>query len=369
MTDSAVDLSVIIPVYNERENLVPLVDEIRAAMERMPGVTVEVLMIDDGSSDGSGDTLRELAAAHPELVRVISLSRNYGQTAAIDAGIRHAAGRVLIPMDADRQNDPADIPRLLGEIARGADVASGWRKNRQDTFINRKLPSKIANWIIARLTGVKIHDFGCTLKAYRCEVLEGVRLYGEMHRFIPAYALWNGGKVVEVVVNHRARTWGKSKYGIKRTFRVIMDLMTVLFLQGRFASKPLHLFGRFAAYLFTLSFALVCVVGWQRYGNSPGDHWWSWVHANPLFTLAAIAGMVGLGAIALGLIAELLSRIYHVTAGAPYSIAGGRNVPGMNTPEEARALSPAVEALSSLAGDETCDAATVRVPDNPSGQP
>ncbi|MGE3850515.1 MAG: glycosyltransferase family 2 protein [Planctomycetota bacterium] len=363
----SVDLSVIVPVFNERENLAPLVDEIRAALDSMPGVTAEVLMIDDGSSDGSADVLRDLAAAHPALVRVLTMSRNYGQTAALDAGIRRAVGRVIVPMDADRQNDPADIPRLLAEVARGADVASGWRKRRQDAFINRRLPSQIANWIISRLTGVKIHDFGCTLKAYRRDVLAGVRLYGEMHRFIPAYALWQGGRVVEVVVNHRPRTWGKSKYGIRRTFRVLMDLMTVMFLQGRYASKPLHLFGRVGALIFGLALALAIYVAVQKAWYPVDDVRHVFVHRNPLFVLSAMAAMMGLGAIALGLLAELLSRIYHVTAGTPYSIAGGRNVPGLPTPEEARALSPALAKLAEAHG-KSPDVETVRMSGEPDGR-
>lgn len=334
------DVSVLVPVHDERENLPRLLEELLLAFDGLEGVRWEVVLVDDGSRDGSQEVLARMASARPDVVRVVELRRNYGQTAALDAALRHARGRVLVPMDADLQNDPRDIPRLLTEVARGADVVSGWRRRRRDPFLSRRLPSRLANLLIAALTKVPIHDFGCTLKAYRREVLEGVRLYGEMHRFIPAYALWRGARVVELEVNHRARTWGRSKYGITRTARVVLDLGTVLFLQTGYAARPIHLFGGVGLSMIATSLVLAGYVVYQKYLLEV------WVHRNPLAALAAVILLLGAGAIALGLVAELLSRIYHATAGDPYTVAGGRNLPELPSPEEARALSPALMRLA-----------------------
>lgn len=343
---SQLDVSVVVPVYNEEGNVALLIDELVAAFATIPAVTWEVILVDDGSRDGSGAVLAEQARARPEHVRVVVLRRNYGQTAALDCGFRLARGQVIVPMDADRQNDPRDIPRLLGGIAEGADVVSGWRRDRKDPLISRKVPSAIANWLIARATGLALHDVGCTLKAYRREVLEDVRLFGEMHRFIPAHALWRGAKITELVVSHRARTWGSSKYGIVRTLKVVLDLMTVIFIQGRYSSKPLHVFGAGGLLLGAVSFGLAIWAVVQKLSFPVDDPRHVFIHRNPLALLAALTLVLGAGAVALGLIAEILVRIYYATGGSAYAMAGLRNVPGQPTPEEARALSPALVGLA-----------------------
>lgn len=341
-----IDVSVIIPVFNERENLAVLLEETRAALSTIEGLSSEVVFVDDGSTDGSRETLREAAARYPDLVRVVEFRRNYGQTAALDSGIRVAQGRVLVLMDADRQNDPADIPRLLAGIAEGADVVSGWRRRRHDPFLSRRLPSLVANRIITRLTRVPIHDFGCMLKAYRREVLAPVQLYGEMHRFLPAYAAWHGAKVVEVEVNHRPRVWGRSHYRVTRMVRVVLDLMTVLFLQGSYASKPLHVFGNAGVALILGSLFLAGFVLYEKTLFPVQDPRHIFVHRNPLASLSALTLILGLGAFALGLLAELITRVYHATADVPYTISGYRNVPGRPTPEETRGLSRALQGLA-----------------------
>ena len=249
---SASKISVVVPVYNEEESLPGLQERLTEELGKLER-PYEIIYADDGSRDGSLALLRGYAAADPR-VRIISFRRNFGQTAAMDAGFRQASGDVVIPMDADLQNDPADIGMLLEYIDEGYDVAKGWRKDRKDKALSRVLPSRIANWLISKTTGVHLHDYGCTLTAYRREVIEPIRLYGEMHRFIPAYAVWAGGRMKEVVVSHHPRAHGQTKYNITRTFRVILDLMTVRFLLG-YATKPLYLFGKwglgllFAAFL------------------------------------------------------------------------------------------------------------------------
>ncbi len=235
------ELSIVVPVYNEEESVDMLCEQIHAALERL-GRAYEVILVDDGSRDGTWDRLAALTRRYPQL-RLIRFRGNFGQTAAMSAGFHAARGDVVITMDADLQNDPADIPLLLAKMAEGFDVVSGWRKDRQDPFINRRLPSMLANGMISRITGVPLHDYGCTLKAYRRDVIKDVHLYGEMHRFIPALANWVGGQVTEVPVNHRARQFGTSKYGISRTFRVVLDLMTVKFLM-RYSRGPMQIFGR-----------------------------------------------------------------------------------------------------------------------------
>src|ERR671912_1490179 len=236
------EISLFLPVLNEEPNLRPLhlkIDESLAALGR----TAEIIYVDDGSTDGSLEVLRELARRDPR-VRVVALRRNYGQTAAMAAGIDAAKGKVLIPMDADLQNDPADITRLLQKLDEGYDVVSGWRKNRKDKMVTRKVPSMIANRLISWIGGVPLHDYGCSLKAYRRESLQDVRLYGEMHRFIPIYASWAGARVTEIPVEHHARTMGKSKYGLSRTIKVIFDLMTIKFMAS-YQTKPIYIFGSF----------------------------------------------------------------------------------------------------------------------------
>ncbi|HKP46101.1 MAG TPA: glycosyltransferase family 2 protein, partial [Pyrinomonadaceae bacterium] len=234
------ELSIFLPVYNEEPNLPPLHAKLDEAL-RVLGRTAEIIYVDDGSTDGSLSVLRDLSRLDRR-VRVVALKRNYGQTAAMSAGIDAARGEVLIPMDADLQNDPADIVRLLDKLDEGYDVVSGWRKNRQDKAITRKFPSMLANRLISWIGGVPLHDYGCSLKAYRRESLEDVRLYGEMHRFIPIYAAWAGARVTEIPVTHHARTMGKSKYGLSRTIKVVFDLITIKFMAS-YQTKPLYLFG------------------------------------------------------------------------------------------------------------------------------
>jgi len=244
-------ISIIIPVYNEAENLPLLYKAIHETMDTLD-IPWQVVFVDDGSKDGSLRVLEDLGLTDPDHSRIVVLRRNFGQTAAIAAGIDHSDGDVIILMDADLQNDPADIPMMINKIKDGYEVVSGWRVDRQDTFLTRTLPSRLANGLISVVTGVHLHDYGCTLKAYRREVITGFRLYGEMHRFIPAYANQVGAKMIEVPVHHHSRKFGKAKYGLERTFKVILDLFTVKFLLT-FAEKPIYLFGGSGIVLFGLS--------------------------------------------------------------------------------------------------------------------
>src|SRR6266705_2341811 len=236
----APEISIFLPVFNEEPNVRPLHAKLDDALQKL-GRSAQIIYVDDGSTDGSLNVLRQLARADPR-VRVVALRRNYGQTAAMAAGIDAARGEVLIPMDADLQNDPADIVRLLEKLDEGYDVVSGWRRNRQDRLFTRKIPSMIANRLISWIGGVPLHDYGCSLKAYRRESLADVQLYGEMHRFIPIYASWSGARVTEILVEHHARTMGQSKYGLSRTIKVIYDLMTIKFMAS-YQTKPLYVFG------------------------------------------------------------------------------------------------------------------------------
>ncbi len=299
--DEAPEISVFLPVLNEEPNLRPLhlkLDESLVALGR----TAEIIYVDDGSTDKSLEVLRELAARDPR-VRVIALRRNYGQTAAMAAGIDAARGQVLIPMDADLQNDPVDISRLLDKLDEGFDVVSGWRKERQDKMVTRKIPSAIANWIISFIGGVKLHDYGCSLKAYRREFLKDVRLYGEMHRFIPIYASWVGARVTEIPVQHHARTMGQSKYGLSRTFKVMLDLMTIKFMAS-YHTKPIYVFGMFGFSSFLIStIAFAWAVLRKLYGES--------FIRNPLLVIAIVMFAVGVQFILMGLLAEMLVRTYH----------------------------------------------------------
>src|SRR6476660_4088138 len=244
------EVSVFLPVFNEEPNLLPLHTKLDEALKAL-GRSAEIIYVDDGSSDGSLNVLRQIAQLDNR-VRVVALKRNYGQTAAMAAGIDAAKGDVLIPMDADLQNDPADIVRLLNKMDEGYDVVSGWRKNRQDTLVTRKIPSMIANRLISWIGGVPLHDYGCSLKAYRRESLEDVKLYGEMNRFIPIYAAWAGARVTEIPVTHHARTMGKSKYGLSRTIKVVFDLMTIKFMAS-YQTKPIYVFGSFGMLAFAIS--------------------------------------------------------------------------------------------------------------------
>ncbi|MBP9665126.1 MAG: glycosyltransferase family 2 protein [Pyrinomonadaceae bacterium] len=295
------ELSLFLPVLDEEENLRPMHAKIAAALDAL-GKTAEVIYVDDGSTDSSLEILKEIAAGD-QRVRVISLRRNYGQTAAMSAGIDAAKGDILIPMDADLQNDPADITRLLDQLDEGYDVVSGWRKNRQDKLISRKIPSKIANSIISWIGGVHLHDYGCSLKAYRREVIQDVRLYGEMHRFIPIYASWAGARVTEIPVDHHARTMGKSKYGISRTIKVVFDLMTIKFMAS-YQTKPIYVFGTFGM----IAFLLAAIAGvWAVVLKFEGV---SFI-LTPLPVIAVVMLAISVQFFLMGLLAELLVRTYH----------------------------------------------------------
>jgi glycosyltransferase involved in cell wall biosynthesis len=299
-------LSVVVLVFNEAESIAPLHEELIGVLEAMD-LSYEVVYIDDGSRDGSTERLAQLALTDSH-VRVVSFRRNFGQTAAVQAGIDNARGEILVFMDGDLQNDPHDIPRLLQRMYEGYDVVSGWRKDRQD-HAGRVLPSKIANWIIARVTGVPLNDFGCTLKAYDRDVIQEVKLYGEMHRFIPVYASWVGARIAEIPVNHRPRSFGKSKYSLSRTSRVMLDLMTVKLL-GSYSTKPIYFFGFAAFGLWALSFVFAAIVIIQKLLPP-----YPYAHNNPLLLLAVFLAIVGVQFILMGLLAELSIRTYHESQG------------------------------------------------------
>ena len=273
------------------------------------GSSYEIIYVDDGSRDGSLDILRELAESEPE-VRVIRFRRNFGQTAALAAGMEHARGDILVFLDADLQNPPSEIPKVLAKLDEGYDVVSGWRKNRQDAALLRKLPSRIANGLISRVSGVHLHDYGCTLKAYRREIMENVRLYGEMHRFIPAYAVWAGATITELPVEHRARAAGVSKYGINRTIKVVLDLLTLKFLSS-YSTTPIYLFGGMGAFSIFLSGLVLLLVTYQKFFEDLR------VNRNPLFILAGLLFLTGVLLITQGLLAELVMRTYHESQGKP----------------------------------------------------
>lgn len=295
-------LSVIVLVYNEVESIAPLHEELMGVLEAID-VSYEVLYIDDGSRDGSSERLGQLATRDAH-VRIVSFRRNFGQTAAVQAGIDHSRGDILVFMDGDMQNDPHDIPRLLEKVDEGYDVVSGWRKNRQDDAV-RVLPSKIANWVIARVTGVPLRDFGCTLKAYHREVIQDVKLYGEMHRFIPVYASWVGARITELTVNHRPRTFGSSKYSLSRTSRVMLDLVTVKLL-GSYSTKPIYFFGFAAFGLWAIALVFAAIVIIQKLLPP-----YPYAHNNPLLLLAVFLAIVGVQFLLMGLLAELSIRTYH----------------------------------------------------------
>ena len=305
----APELSLFLPVLDEEENLRPMHTKIRGALDAL-GKTAEVIYVDDGSTDRSLEILKEIATSD-DRVRVISLRRNYGQTAAMSAGIDAAKGEILIPMDADLQNDPADIARLLEKLDEGYDVVSGWRKNRQDKMISRRIPSQIANKIISWIGGVPLHDYGCSLKAYRREVIQDVKLYGEMHRFIPIYASWAGARVTEIPVDHHARTMGKSKYGISRTIKVIFDLMTIKFMAS-YGTKPIYVFGTFGMFAF---FASILAGLYAIFMKLAGRLGLPQFHADfvetPLPVLSIVMFAISIQFFLMGLLAELLVRTYH----------------------------------------------------------
>lgn len=312
-------LSVVVPVYNEEDNLPILHQAIHQALDPL-AIPWEVILVDDGSKDRSPQVLEELACSDPEHVRVLELRRNFGQTAAIAAGIDHSCGEVVVLMDADMQNDPSDIPMMLDKVEEGYDVVSGWRIKRQDTFLTRTLPSHIANWMISKVTGVRLHDYGCTLKAYRREVITGFRLYGEMHRFIPVYANTVGARLLEVKVQHHPRKFGKAKYGLERTFKVILDLFTVKFLSS-YANKPIYLFGGAGMVLILASLAVLLFLFIRRMFYNIA------VSTSPLFIMSTMVLIMGFQSILMGLIAELLVRTYHESQGkTTYTIRKALNI-------------------------------------------
>lgn len=312
LQDSAIqnwlDLSIIVPIYNEHESIPRLVDAITASLEDLT-LSYEIICVDDGSVDGSAEILRGLALNRTDLAALL-LRRNYGQTAAMAAGFDHARGQIIITLDGDLQNDPADIPNLIAKLNEGYDLVSGWRKHRKDDKLTRLLPSKLANWLIGRVTGVELHDYGCSLKAYRAEVVRDMNLYGELHRFLPVLAFIEGARISEIPVNHHARQFGSSKYGLGRTFRVMMDLMTVYFMK-RFLTKPMHVFGLLGA----LSTLLGLLIGFYltiikfSTGQDIGDR--------PLLILAIVLFLAGIQLFSFGLLAELLMRTYHESQKRP----------------------------------------------------
>src|SRR3954469_19063117 len=292
-------ISVVIPLFNEEENVRPLLEELFAELGKL-GRSWAVICVDDGSRDGTFFALQEIAATKPEL-HVIRFRLNFGQTAAMSAGIEAARGEVIVPLDGDLQNDPADIGKLLAQLDAGCDVVSGWRKERKDREFGRKLPSRIANRMISRISGVRLHDYGCSLKAYRREVLRDVKLYGEMHRFIPIYASWQGANVTELVVNHRARKAGRSKYGLNRTMKVMLDLLVVKFFAS-YATRPIHVFGGFGLFSWLCA---ACAVAWAVYYKVRGLK--DFVQT-PLPLLAVMFTLVGALSLLMGLLAELVIR-------------------------------------------------------------
>jgi len=302
------NLSIVVPVYNEEANLEPLVQEIKSVLEPT-GTDYEIIIVDDGSSDGSYPLLSRLYRKDPRL-KILCLKRNFGQTAAVAAGFAHAQGKVIIAMDGDGQNDPGDIPALLKKLEEGYDLVSGWRFPRADPFLSRRLPSQIANRLISWITQVKLHDYGCTLKALRREIAQDLKLYGEMHRFIPAMAYERGAKIAEIQVHHRPRRWGKSKYGIARTFRVILDLVTVKFLLS-YSTRPLHIFGLIGLSSGAIGFVTAVYLAIQKifYGIDIGGR--------PLLLLAALLILIGVQFISMGLLGEMLARTYHESQDKP----------------------------------------------------
>lgn len=297
-----VNVSVIVPVFNEDANVQPLYSMLKPVLERM-GCSYEIIYIDDGSRDGTFDVLRGLNEQDPRC-RIIRFRRNFGQTAALAAGFAYARGQFIVTLDGDLQNDPRDIPMLLAKMEEGYDVVSGWRVRRKDKLLTRRLPSICANWLISRITGVALHDYGCTLKAYRREVAQNIGLYGEMHRFIPAMASWMGVSVAEVQVDHHPRRHGKSKYGLSRTLRVVLDLITVKFLLS-YATKPLQVFGTlgFTASMGGLGLAAYLTVDKMILGHGLSDR--------PLLLMAILLILVGIQFISMGLLGEMMVRIYH----------------------------------------------------------
>ncbi|MFC1492089.1 glycosyltransferase family 2 protein [Nitrospinota bacterium] len=313
------NVSVVVPVFNEIDSIRLLYEELKEVFQNQAiNQSYELIFVDDGSTDGSADALDEIAASDKDF-KVIHFRRNYGQSAALLAGIRHSIGRKIVLLDADLQNDPADIPRLLTELGNGFDVVSGWRRERKDNLLTRIMPSRIANWIISKITKVKLHDYGCTLKAYNKEILVNLDLYGEMHRFIPVYAAWEGAKVGEIPVNHRPRMTGVSKYGISRVPRVLLDVFLVFFLDRAF-DRPIQFFGKIGFYCFGLAFLTGLWAIFLKYFNNQ-----TFIET-PLPLLVVLLTITGILFVLLGLLAEIQIRTYFQSAGRPpYSLKSKRN--------------------------------------------
>jgi glycosyltransferase involved in cell wall biosynthesis len=302
------EVSAVVPIYNEVESLSHLIDAIATTLQQNR-LSYEIICVDDGSIDGSSDLLRKLARDRADLIAVI-LRRNYGQTPAMAAGFERARGRVIVTLDGDLQNDPTDIPKLIAKLNEGYDLVSGWRKYRQDDALTRLLPSKIANWLIGGVTGVKLHDYGCSLKAYRAELVADMNLYGELHRFLPALAYIEGARIAELPVSHHARQYGKSKYGLGRTFRVVMDLLTIYFIK-RFLTKPMHGFGLLGLISLILGTILGGYLTFLKLGLGQS------IGNRPLLILAVLLFLTGVQLFSFGLLAELVMRTYHESQKRP----------------------------------------------------
>lgn len=306
--ESSLAVSIVVPVYNEVESLPHLIEAIAATLSANH-LSYEIICVDDGSKDGSAEFLKQQAQTRTDLKAVL-LRRNYGQTAAMAAGFNYACGKAIVTLDSDLQNDPADIPLLLEKLEEGYDLVSGWRQKRQDAALTRLLPSKIANWLIGRITGVKLHDYGCSLKAYRSELVADMNLYGELHRFLPALAFIEGARIAELPVRHHARRYGRSKYGLWRTFRVLMDLLTISFMK-RFLTRPMHVFGLFGLISMALGTVLGLYLSFLKLGLGQT------IGNRPLLILAVLLLLTGVQLFCFGLLAELLMRTYHESQGRP----------------------------------------------------
>jgi glycosyltransferase involved in cell wall biosynthesis len=302
------DVSIVVPIYNEVESIPKLLDAIGTSASNA-GLSYEIICVDDGSRDGSDALLKQQAQLRNDLKAVI-LRRNYGQTPAMAAGFGQARGKVIITLDGDLQNDPSDIPNLLQKLDEGYDLVSGWRKNRQDASLTRVLPSKIANWLIAKVTGVQLHDYGCSLKAYRSELVADMNLYGELHRFLPALAFIEGARIAEIPVKHHARQFGQSKYGLDRTFRVVMDLLTVSFMR-KFLTRPMHVFGLFGLASLAAGISIGLYLAFLKIGFGED------IGQRPLLILAVVLFLAGLNLFSFGLLAEISMRTYHESQGRP----------------------------------------------------
>jgi len=327
LTAAQPEVSVVAPIYNEVESLPTLIEAIATTLQTT-NLTYEIICVDDGSQDGSTELLKKLAASREDL-RAVLLRRNYGQSAAMSAGFNHARGKAIVTLDGDLQNDPADIPLLLAKLNEGYDLVSGWRKDRKDSA-SRVLPSKIANWLIGRVTGVELHDYGCSLKAYRAELAADVNLYGELHRFLPALAFIEGARITEMPVRHYARKFGKSKYGLGRTFRVLMDLLTIAFIK-KFLTRPMHVFGSMGLVSMFLGTTLGLYLTFLKLAFAED------IGNRPLLILAVLLFLTGVQLFSFGLLAELVMRTYHESQGRP--IYRVREVVEVGKRQEARGKS------------------------------